>query len=68
MESYGFDVYDAHTVAEREDIRILCGLYPKKTIAWEKVLHVAKQGHKQIEEDPELLSKVAGDMVFQSIT
>jgi len=56
-----------HNVAERDDIRIMCGLYPKKTIAWEKVLHVAKQGHKQIEEDPTLLSKVAGDMVFNPL-
>ena len=56
-----------HTVAERDDIRIMCGLYPKKTIAWEKVLHVAKQGHEQIEKDPTLLSKVAGDMVFNPL-
>ena len=51
----------------RDDIRIMCGLYPKKTIAWEKVLHVAKQGHPHIEKNPELLSKVAGDMVFNPL-
>ena len=60
-------MYLLHTMATREDIRVLCGLYPKKTIAWEKVLHVAKQGNPHIEENPELLSKVAGDMVFNPL-
>ena len=60
-------MYMAHIMATREDIRLLCGLYPKKTIAWEKVLHVAKQGHQYIEDNPSLLSKVAGDMVFNPL-
>lgn len=55
-------MYMTHLMAEREDIRIFCGLYPKKTIAWEKVLHAAKSG--MYDEHPVHLEKVAGDMVF----
>jgi hypothetical protein len=60
-------MYMAHIMATTDDIRILTGLYPKKTIAWEKVLHVAEQGHEHIKQNPSLLSKVAGDMVFNPL-
>ena len=36
-------MFMTHLMAEREDIRVFCGLYPKKTIAWEKV-YAAKTG------------------------
>ena len=55
-------MYMTHLMAEREDIRIFCGLYPKKTIAWEKILHAAKTG--LFDEHPVHLEKVGGDMVF----
>ena len=55
-------MYMTHLMSERDDIRIFCGLYPKKTIAWEKVLHAAKTGI--YDEHPVHLEKVAGDMVF----
>ena len=60
-------MYMTHLMATREDIRLFCGLYPKKTIAWEKVLHVAKMGHEAIEKDPTLLEKIGGDMVFNPL-
>tara|TARA_A100001201_G_scaffold50138_1_gene49962 strand:- start:302 stop:1198 length:897 start_codon:yes stop_codon:yes gene_type:complete len=55
-------MYMTHLMATREDIRVFCGLYPKKTIAWEKVLEAAKSG--LYDEHPVHLEKVAGDMVF----
>ena len=55
-------MYMTHLMAERDDIRVFCGLYPKKTIAWEKVLEAAKTGI--YDEHPVHLEKVAGDMVF----
>lgn len=41
---------------------ILCAAYPKKTIAWEKVLKAAKSG--QFDEKPEGLEAFTGDYVF----
>ena len=55
-------MYMTHLMAERDDIRVFCGLYPKKTIAWEKVLEAAKTGI--YDEHPIHLEKVGGDMVF----
>ena len=55
-------MYMTHLMAERDDIRVFCGLYPKNTIAWEKVLEAAKTGI--YDEHPIHLEKVAGDMVF----
>jgi len=58
-------MYMWHLLATREDIDVLCALYPKKTIAWEKVLHAAKSG--AYDENPRGLEKVAGDMVFNPL-
>lgn len=56
-------MYMTHLVAEDTDkYRVMTGLYPKKTIAWEKVLRAAKSGN--YDENPMALEKVAGDMVF----
>ena len=56
-------MYMLHLVAEDpEKYKIMTGLYPKKTIAWEKVLHAAKSG--RYDEEPWHLEKIAGDMVF----
>ena len=55
-------MYMTHLMTEREDIRVFCGLYPKKTIAWEKILHAAKTG--LFDEHPVHLEKIGGDMVF----
>lgn len=59
-------LYMMHLIAENPDLyRILCALYPKKTIAWEKVLRAAKTG--QFDNAPWELEQVAGDMVFNPL-
>ncbi len=58
-------MYMWHLMSTRDDLQVFCGLYPKKTIAWEKVLHAAKSG--MYDETPHLLEKVAGDMVFNPL-
>lgn len=58
-------MYMWHLISTRKDIDVLCALYPKKTIAWEKVLHAAKSG--AYDDDPRALEKVAGDMVFNPL-
>ena len=58
-------MYMWHLISTRDDLKVFCGLYPKKTIAWEKVLHAAKSG--MYDENPTLLEKVAGDMVFNPL-
>lgn len=56
-------MYMLHLISENPDkLRVFCGLYPKKTIAWEKVLKAAKTG--QFDETPWELERVAGDIAF----
>jgi len=56
-------MYMIHLMAENPELyRVFCALYPKKTIAWEKVLRAAKTG--MFDEKPWELEEVAGDMVF----
>ena len=59
-------MYMIHLISEKPELyRIMCALYPKKTIAWEKVLTAAKTG--DYDETPWELEKVAGDMVFNPL-
>ena len=59
-------MYMIHLISENPELyRIMCALYPKKTIAWEKVLTAAKTG--DYDEAPWELEKVAGDMVFNPL-
>jgi len=59
-------MYMIHLISENPELyRIMCALYPKKTIAWEKVLTAAKTG--DYDETPWELEKVAGDMVFNPL-
>lgn len=63
-------MYMLHLITERQEdpdkrLRIFTGLYPKKTIAWEKVLHAAKSG--AYDDNPIGLEQVAGDMVFNPL-
>lgn len=59
-------LYMLHLVAENPELyRIMCALYPKKTIAWEKVLVAAKTG--KFDEKPWELEEIAGDMVFNPL-
>lgn len=56
-------MYMLHLLAENTELyRVFCGLYPKKTIAWEKVLKAAKTN--QFDERPWELEQVAGDIAF----
>lgn len=43
---------------------ILCGPYPKKMIAWEKIFRAVKNEHVKEAKDAEQLSKYVGDFVF----
>ena len=59
-------LYMIHLISENPELyRIFCALYPKKTIAWEKVVKAAKSG--DFDERPWELEKVAGDMVFNPL-
>lgn len=66
----GFDPNDVLSLAcladpevEGEDRKeIICGPYPKKTIAWEKITQAVKGGFA--DENPQNLEKYVGDYVF----
>jgi len=64
----GFDPNDVLTLAammdpDAEDAKhIMCGPYPKKTIAWEKIKVAVDKGFA--DEDPSVLENFVGDYVF----
>lgn len=63
----GFDAKDvlalmALTLDESKGYDIIGGPYPKKCIAWEKILHAVKMGEGV--ENPNDLEKFVGDYVF----
>ncbi len=64
----GFDPHDVLSLAammdpEEEDPKeIMCGPYPKKTIAWEKIKRAVDKGFA--DENPQNLDKYVGDYVF----
>lgn len=62
----GFDPNDVLTLAalmdEEGDKEIMCGAYPKKTIAWEKIKRAVDKGFA--DENPGDLEKFVGDYVF----
>jgi len=64
----GFDPNDVITLAALMDHddpdgkKIMCGPYPKKTIAWEKIKRAVDKGFA--DEDPSKLEKYVGDYVF----
>ena len=64
----GFDPNDVLTLAalmDHEDPdgkHIMCGPYPKKTIAWEKVKRAVDRGFA--DDDPSVLERFVGDYVF----
>lgn len=51
---------DEEDVEKRKDI--ICGPYPKKTIAWEKIKQAVDKGYA--DENPNNLEKYVGDYVF----
>jgi len=48
--------------AKEDKKEVMCGPYPKKTIAWEKVVDAVKQG--EADDNPRNLEKYVGDYVF----
>jgi len=64
----GFDPNDVLTLAalmdpDKDDAKhIMCGPYPKKTIAWEKIKMAVDKGFA--DEDPSKLENFVGDYVF----
>lgn len=47
------------------DYDVICGPYPKKMIAWEKIRDVVNQG--KADEDPNILENFVGDFVFNAL-
>lgn len=71
----GFDPNDVLTLAALSDheepddekrMDIICGPYPKKTIAWEKIKRAVDKGFA--DENPANLDKFVGDYVFNPDT
>src|SRR5210317_132757 len=64
----GFDPNDVLTLAalmdpdEEKPKEIVCGPYPKKTIAWEKIKQAVEKGFA--DDNPNSLEKYVGDFVF----
>jgi hypothetical protein len=62
----GFDPNDVITMAalmsEDSEYEIMCGPYPKKTIAWEKIKRAVDKGFA--DENPGNLENFVGDYVF----
>ena len=65
----GFDPNDVLTLAAlldpADDKEIICGPYPKKTIAWEKIKHAVDRGFA--DKNPNNLEKYVGDYVFNPV-
>jgi len=65
----GFDPNDVLALAAiadpESDKDIVCGPYPKKTIAWEKIKTAVDKGFA--DEDPNKLEKYVGDYVFNPV-
>jgi hypothetical protein len=65
----GFDANDVLTLAAiadpNSDKDIVCGPYPKKTIAWEKIKKAVDKGFA--DENPNNLENFVGDYVFNPV-
>lgn len=64
-----FDATDVltlmHYAAQNENMEIICGPYPKKTIAWEKIKAAVDKGFA--DENPGILDEFVGDYVFNPV-
>lgn len=64
----GFDPHDVLSMAammdpdDEDPKEVMCGPYPKKTIAWEKIKRAVDKGFA--DENPQNLDKYVGDYVF----
>jgi hypothetical protein len=55
----------AHLQATNDDYGIVCGPYPKKCIAFEKIAKAVEKGYA--DEDPNNLENFVGDYVFNAV-
>tara|TARA_E500000178_G_scaffold175435_1_gene174404 strand:- start:185 stop:1072 length:888 start_codon:yes stop_codon:yes gene_type:complete len=60
------DVLSLAILAEEGNRDIVCGPYPKKTIAWEKIKQAVDMGFAN--ENPSLLENYGGDYVFNPLS
>jgi|TARA_B100001094_G_scaffold101927_1_gene98079 hypothetical protein len=60
------DVLSLAILAEEGNRDIVCGPYPKKTIAWEKIKQAVEMGFAN--ENPGLLENYGGDYVFNPLS
>ena len=61
------DVLALATLADPESDRdIVCGPYPKKCIAWERIVSAVKAG--LADENPAFLEQIVGDFVFNPVS
>ena len=60
------DVFALAAIADPEsDHDIVCGPYPKKCIAWERIVAAVKAG--LADKDPAFLEQIVGDFVFNPV-
>mgnify|MGYP001162835079 FL=1 len=60
------DVFALAALADPESDRdIVCGPYPKKCIAWERIVAAVKAG--MADHDPAFLEQIVGDFVFNPV-
>ena len=60
------DVLSLAILAEEGNRDIVCGPYPKKTIAWEKIKQAVEKGFGN--ENPAVLENFGGDFVFNTLS
>lgn len=64
-----FDASDVltlmHYAANNENMEVICGPYPKKTIAWEKIKAAVDKGFA--DNNPGILEEFVGDYVFNPV-
>lgn len=65
----GFSAQDVITLlalcTDESNYDVICGPYPKKTIAWEKIKHAVDKG--VADNDPNILDRFVGDYVFNPV-
>ena len=60
------DVFALAAIADPDSDRdIVCGPYPKKCIAWERIVAAVKAG--MADKDPAFLEQIVGDFVFNPV-
>lgn len=66
IEFNPMDVIGLLHFSQSDDVDIIGGAYPKKSISWEKIKKAVDMGHA--DQNPFVLEHYAGDMVFNPIS